>query len=472
MRTGPLALCALCSLVGRAALAQTVSFVNGSGAPVSSAATEAVLVRDGATTTLTIQSAYDGPAEPFAMIVEVPGAVTLDDVKTLPRELVAKLSTQDAPRLVEYWEQDPCERYQEHVPQKKKPTSTIAPRTPTAQLRDGGATIEAQFTTGEYEIAIVEPKLIVEWLRREKYSVSDEAAARWKASAERGRWFVVAKVDPQRVSFDRGHAELSPLRVRVASPTVTVPHGDAELVVHVLARGQRYEVTNLRNVAMPTNFDVLPNAKDDFDAAYDALFTSTIAREPGAVVTEYARDLDTCDPCAGPALSAQELVTLGADSRGGWVLTRLHARGPWTDDELVLDAAPPISGGREFRGGDGALEKGTRISATNQFQARYASRHPWPGPIACEHPSRDRWGSPPQSGPIVPTIAHRRTGPHDAGALSFAGLRAPSTPDASVVDASTPEPKSASGGCEVGRAPALGSWVPLVALLIWRRRRR
>ena len=30
----------------------------------------------------------------------------------------------------------------------------------------------------------------------------------------------------------------------------------------------------------------------------------------------------------------------------------------------------------------------------NNFQGRYAIRHPWVGPIDCENPQRGRWGGP------------------------------------------------------------------------------
>jgi MYXO-CTERM domain-containing protein len=36
----------------------------------------------------------------------------------------------------------------------------------------------------------------------------------------------------------------------------------------------------------------------------------------------------------------------------------------------------------------------------NNFQARYAMRHPWTGAIACDHPRRGVWGGPPGSDPF------------------------------------------------------------------------
>jgi MYXO-CTERM domain-containing protein len=83
----------------------------------------------------------------------------------------------------------------------------------------------------------------------------------------------------------------------------------------------------------------------------------------------------------------------------GFVLTRLHAR--YTKDalgdDLVFRDAPPIVGGREFLQSNGKPEQGARADATNNFQARYAIRHPWTGPIACKNPRRGVWGGPPNS---------------------------------------------------------------------------
>ena len=45
-----------------------------------------------------------------------------------------------------------------------------------------------------------------------------------------------------------------------------------------------------------------------------------------------------------------------------------------------------------------------RPSGTNNFQGRYVIRHPWTGPMSCEHPKRGVWGGPPPG-------VHRATPP-------------------------------------------------------------
>jgi MYXO-CTERM domain-containing protein len=78
------------------------------------------------------------------------------------------------------------------------------------------------------------------------------------------------------------------------------------------------------------------------------------------------------------------------------VLTRLHARyGKDIKDDLVFKAAPPIVGGREHVLADGKLEERSRPDSMNNFQARYAIRHEWTGPITCAAPKGGRWGGPP-----------------------------------------------------------------------------
>ena len=91
------------------------------------------------------------------------------------------------------------------------------------------------------------------------------------------------------------------------------------------------------------------------------------------------------------------------------VLTRLHTRydAATLSDDLVFRAADPVVGGREFLHKEGELEKGARPDSTNNFQARFAIRHPWTGKIACEKPHRGIWGGPPAgtSGTTAPKPA-------------------------------------------------------------------
>src|SRR5204862_1775239 len=138
---------------------------------------------------------------------------------------------------------------------------------------------------------------------------------------EAGSKFFVAKVDPQKVKFVDGRAALSPLRFHYDTEEFSLPirlglansSGTQDLIVNILAPHQRYEVSNYKNVTIPTNIDVRDNVKDKFGAFYAALFDRTLDKNPGAVVTEYAWQAIGCDPCPGPLIDPSELQTLGAD---------------------------------------------------------------------------------------------------------------------------------------------------------------
>jgi hypothetical protein len=429
-------------------------YVSGADTKLFNNATQVVLMREGTRTVLSMANNYEGPASNFAMVVPVPVVLQKDNVKTLPREIFAKVDQLDAPRLVEYWEQDPCGMGGLGLMGIGAGGGGKGGGPPTAKpaaARDLGVTIEAQFTVGEYEIVILSAKDAAgldTWLKQEKYSIPDGSEPYFRPYVQAGSKFFVARVDISKVQKDSaGRTMLSPLRFHYDTDTFTLPvrlglvnsKGTQDLIVHILAKGQRYEVANYPNATIPTNFDVSENARNDFGPFYAALFDKTLEKNPKAVITEYSWDAGTCDPCPGPALYGADLATLGADVLptgssgggggmgpagggaplrskpgamfyGGFTITRLHAR--YTKDslgeDLVFRAAPAIVGGRETRtmtdaGTEGELEHGaTPTGGTNNFQGRYAIRHPWAGPIECKEPVRNRWGGPPVGWPASP----------------------------------------------------------------------
>lgn len=426
-------------------------YVSGAGADLFNNATQVVLMREGTRTVLSMQNNYQGPPEDFAMVVPVPMVLQEENVKTLDKGIFARVDQLAAPRLVEYWEQDPCAPQHEYKNRFMRARGGMVPSAPVMEAsKDLGVTIEAQFTVGEYQIVILgarDSAGLDTWLRQEKYRIPPGAEPLLRPYVQSGMKFFVAKVDTKKVRFQDGMAMLSPLRFHYDSDEFNLPvrlgmmnsAGTQDLIVHILAQGQRYEVANYPNTTIPTNLDVKDAARERFGEFYAALFDRTVEANPGAVVTEYAWDAATCDPCPTPALSPQELSTLGHDvlytpmpvaksgkpknapkdavdellakpqappgrigmarrrPPGGFVLTRLHMRygkGALADD-LVFRAAQPIAGGREVMGAGGTLEQGATPAGFNNFQARYAIRHAWTGAVACENPRRGIWGGPP-----------------------------------------------------------------------------
>jgi hypothetical protein len=416
-------------------------YVSGADAKLTNDATQVVLMRDGTRTVLSMQNNYQGPPQDFAMVIPVPVVLQKENVKTLERGVFDRVDQLTAPRLVEYWEQDPCPR---PLPVMRDgmgrgrfygPPPTAAPM---EIAKPAAVKIEAQFSVGEYDIVVLsatDATALDTWLRQNNYKIPAGAEPYLRPYVQMGMKFFVAKVNIAKVRFERigagpEQAILSPIRFHYDSDAFNLPirlglinsAGTQDLVVTILARNQRYEVANYDNVAIPTNIDVSDATRKEFGAFYTTLFDQTLAKHPRAVVTEYSWQTTSCDPCPTPPLEPGELVTLGADvlpsvagpapvgggapivappvqpgSLNDFVVTRLHARysKDALGDDLFFRAAPPIVGGREFVQTAGKLEQGARSDSANNFQARYVIRHPWTGPIACKNPQRGMWGGPP-----------------------------------------------------------------------------
>jgi hypothetical protein len=407
-------------------------YVSGADGRLTNNATQVVLMRQGTRTVLSMQNAYQGPPQDFAMVVPVPVVLQKENVKTLTRDVFDRVDQLTAPRLVEYWEQNPCPEPRDDKMERVGAMGLFGGRAMPAsapmQLKQA-VKIEAQFTVGEYDIVVLsatDSSALDQWLHQNGYKIPSGAAPYLRPYVEMGMKFFVAKVDVSKVKMERTgngpeQAVLSPLRFHYDSDAFRLPirlglinsAGTQDIVVTILARGQRYEVANYDNVAIPTNIDVSDAARGAFASFYATLFDDTARRHPRAVVTEYSWAANSCDPCPTPPLQQNDLMTLGADAlpgagvlstpqdTTGFVITRLHARysKDALGDDLFFRTAPPIAGGREFLQSGGRLEQGAQASSTNSFQARYAIRHPWTGPIACKEPRRGVWGGPPGADP-------------------------------------------------------------------------
>jgi hypothetical protein len=485
-------------------------YVAGSNQQLYNDATQVVLMRSGTRTVLAMQNNYKGPPEAFAMVVPVPVVLHEGDVKTLAKDVFAHVEAMGAPRLVEYWEQDPC-----NVPKPEEQAQkgvTIIDRVTEVPDPTTGVKVEARFNVGEYQIVILSAKEATGleiWLHDNKYNIPAGAEPLLRPYVEAGSKFFVARVDVQKVQFVDGRAALSPLRFHYDADEFSLPirlglaasSGTQDLIVNILAPNQRYELANYPNVTIPTNIDVTPAVKDKFGAFYAALFDRTLEKHPGAIVTEYAWSATSCDPCTGPVLDDSDFLTLGADvlagsagqplryNGGDFVLTRLHARyGKDIKNDLVFKAAQAIVGGREMTASDGTLETGAHPDRYNNFQGRYAIRHPWLGPIKCEHPIHHVWGGPPDgpqptSKPALDLAFAPRNAiqlasavTHDVPEIDLAAgaseTRVPGSAQGSAMAAS--QAKKASGcGCQAsGRNDLLPGALVVGAGLLFRRRRR
>jgi MYXO-CTERM domain-containing protein len=500
---GALALVAT-AITAKPAAAFCGFYVGGAGAEMFNHATQVVLMRHGTTTVLSMQNNYQGPPDKFALVVPVPVVVREQNVKTLPRELFQKIDILGAPRLVEYWEADPCmvDDEDEDAPRKRmKSDDAEADAADTGKEREYRVHIEAKFSVGEYDIVVLSAKDstgLDGWLRANRYEIPRGAEPLLRPYIEQGTKFFVAKVDPKKVKFVNGMATLSPLRFHYDSPELALPirlglansSGEQDLIVNILApNDQRYEVANYPNVTIPTNLLVNDAVRTRFAEFYAALFDHTVRQVPNAVVTEYAWSAGSCDPCPGPTLDPDDIATLGGDvitatyqniDMSDFALTRLHARyGKGVTNDLVFRAVEPIAGGRGIPDAHGGMETAVTHEGVNNFQGRYVITHPWTGAITCPNPERGRWGGPPaRLRNQMATQAATNLAFAPRGQVALSTLVAVDVPQIGLMASKgaplplgTRQPQGCGCQAENGAATAFGAFVVLGVIVVLRRRR-
>jgi hypothetical protein len=378
-------------------------------------ASQVVLVRDGDRTVMTMANDFRGEPKEFAMVIPVPVLLQRGQIHVADKALIDHLDAWSAPRLVEYFDPDPCPRPLPR-PSMFKSESVPAPpagmAAPAERARSLGVKIEASYTVGEYDILILsalQSDGLETWLRENGYQVPAGASRVLGSYIKQGLHFFVAKVNLEQRSR-LGFGYLRPLQVAYESPRFMLPirlgmvnaAGPQELFLYALTRRGRVETTNYRTVDLPTGEEVPLFVKDEFGTFYKAMFDRQVKREEmRTVFLEYAWDMGSCDPCAADPLSQEELRGLGVFWLDG-------GEGVWPASPSASAAAPGRPARRRRPGGsfspvggaDGVFltrlhlrydsphfpedlafqETGDRDS----FQGRYVLRHAWKGGATCE----------------------------------------------------------------------------------------
>ncbi len=355
---------------------------------------QVALVRDGDRTVLTMSNDYRGPLTEFALVVPVPTVLEREQIHVGDRRLLEHLDAYSAPRLVEYFDTDPC-RPVYPMAMRAAPAASDGARTMAEKKKDEalGVTVEARYSVGEYDILILGAKQsegLETWLRENGYRIPAKAAAALQPYIRQDMKFFVAKVnlEAQKAS---GVQYLRPLQIAYESKKFMLPirlgmanaAGPQDLVVYALTRRGRVESTNYRTTRIPSDVNIPLFVKSDFGKFYQDAFARSVDREDRrAVFTEYVWDMGWCDPCAAQPLSREELRQLGvfwldeaqpgslgpAIRRGpvggtNVLLTRLHVRydGPHFPEDLVFQ----------------------ETSDRSNVQARYVLQHPYQGSSEC-----------------------------------------------------------------------------------------
>lgn len=394
-------------LMGRVATAFCGFYVAKADSKLFNQASQVVLVRHEDKTVLTMVNDYQGELQEFALVVPVPMILERQQIHVGEKALIDHLDAYTAPRLVEYFDDNPCQR---PLP---APTSAMGLRGSTRALeqeaRAGslGVTIEARYTVGEYDILIlsaVQSSGLETWLQENGYRIPAGAGKVLGSYLRQGMRFFVARVNLQEQSR-LGFSYLRPLQIAYESPKFMLPirlgmvnaNGPQELFIYALTRTGRVETTNYRTVKLPTGMDLPVFIKKEFSEFYRAMFRHQVEEEHGkAVFLEYAWDMNWCDPCAANPLSAQELRSLGVfwisnpsaprQQAQNVFVTRLHLR--YDADHFPEDLRFQETGDR------------------SNFQGRYVLRHPWQGNDACAAAETYRAALPERLTQEARTLAH------------------------------------------------------------------
>src|SRR5216684_3199564 len=306
-------------------------------------ASQVVIVRDQDRTVMTMANDFQGSVRDFAVVIPVPTKIERGQIHVAEKALIDHLDAYSSPRLVEYFDPDPCAPL---PPPMAMAAPSMSEAITVSKSRDRaqslGVTIEAKYTVGEYDILILSATQstgLATWLTENGYTLPKGAANVLGSYIRQNMHFFVAKVnlgEQARLGFNY----LRPLQVAYESPKFMLPirlgtvnaNGAQELFVYVITANGRVETTNYRTVKLPSDVDVPLFVRNDFAPFYKALFSEQVKREEmSAVFLEYAWNMSWCDPCASEPLSHEELKKIGVfwldDANSGNVfITRLHVR--------------------------------------------------------------------------------------------------------------------------------------------------
>jgi hypothetical protein len=356
-------------------------------------ASQVVLVRDGDRTVMTMANDFKGEPKEFAVVIPVPTFLKREQIHVGEKTLIDHLDAYSAPRLVEYFDQNPCSvrelRYEAPMNAARSMAQSFDAMSHAKSL---GVTIEAQYTVGEYDILILsarESSGLETWLRQNGYRIPAGASEVIGSYLKQNMRFFVAKVNLAEQA-KLGFSFLRPLQVAYESPKFMLPirlgmvnaNGPQELFVYALTRNGRIETTNYRTTKLPSDMElpVYLKTQGEFANFYKAMFARQVDNQEGRTVfLEYAWDMRWCDPCAADPLSNDELRRLGVFwSDGGDTqpptvfLSRLHVRydNAHFPEDLVFQ------------------ETADRAN----FQGRYVLRHAWTGGDTCGAAAQYRRG--------------------------------------------------------------------------------
>ncbi len=356
-------------------------YVAKAGSNLYNNKSEVIIVRDGNLTTLTMSNDFKGDVKDFAMVVPVPELLRERDIKVVNRDIFTKIDAYSAPRMVEYYDPDPCNNYRykfKSLSDKKSEVAFDMVEVTSAAAENYNVTIEAQYTVGEYDIIILSAEQssgLESWLKDNGYSIPDNAKEVLQPYINDKLKFFVVKVNLNNVG-STGFDYLRPIQITYSSTRFMLPirlgmanaKNFQDLIVYTFTRNGRVECTNYRTEKMPTGNNIPTFALNQFDSFYIKTFNRQYHKNNrNTVFLEYAWNVTPsftgmkCDPCVGNPPMYNEFVDAGVswlsgDPNATVFFTRLHVRYKRDDfpQDLMFQATPN----------------------NEHYQARYVITHP------------------------------------------------------------------------------------------------
>ena len=144
--------------IGSTRLAACCGFyVSKADTKIFNKASKVIIARDGDRTIMTMANDFQGAPKEFAVVIPVPTVLQKEQVHVGDKAVIDHLDAFTAPRRVEYFDENPCERRVYETAMRAG--GALPAPAPMAQAKMSadklGVTIEASYTVGEYDILIL-----------------------------------------------------------------------------------------------------------------------------------------------------------------------------------------------------------------------------------------------------------------------------------------------------------------------------
>ncbi|MCB1680532.1 MAG: DUF2330 domain-containing protein [Rhodospirillales bacterium] len=373
-------------------------YVSKADSSLFNSASKVIVAHADERTVITMANDFQGDLDEFAIVIPVPEVLKKNQIHVAETRLVDHMDAYTAPRLVEYFDPDPCQPPMREM-MAMSAMDSVGASAPAEMKKSAGSlgvTIEAEYTVGEYDIVLLSAKEsqgLLTYLNQEGYKLPRGAEKILGSYIKQDLKFFLAKVNLEEQK-STGYTYLRPLQIAFESPKFVLPirlgtlnaKGPQDLLLYTLTRNGRVETANYRTVKIPSNMNIPTYVKNgsEFGEFYKAMFDTAVKKENmKAVFLEYAWNMGWCDPCAADPIPNEDLLTLGA-----WWISQPPVTSNWQNRGIM----PPQQAPQVF-----VTRMHVRYDAdhfpedlvlketgdTENFQGRYVLQHPWTGAVNC-----------------------------------------------------------------------------------------